>query len=105
MIRAPYLLIALSVIFFISACTGPKRLEIDYGNSVNLSKSNQILDPNAQENLEPVTGMDGMAAQTSIDRYRKNFEQSPKNSQYSFNMGGPGGSQDSQDSQETNCNK
>ncbi len=102
MIRVPYLLIALSIIVLISACAGPSRLEENYGTSVKLSTSNQILSPDAERNLEPVTGMDGMAGQISIERYRKSFEQPAKSSQYIFNMGGAGGNQDSQ---QTQCSK
>jgi hypothetical protein len=88
MIRVTYLLIALSAIFLISACAGPNRLEEDYGTSIKLSKINQILDPDAEKNLEPVTGMDGRAAQINIDRYRKGFEQPAETPQYGVNVGG-----------------
>jgi len=91
-----YLVIVLSTVFLISGCAGRSRLEENYGASVKLSTFNQILDPDAEKKLEPVTGMDGIAAQISIERYRKSFEQPAKNSQYIFNMGALGGNQDSQ---------
>ena len=53
---------------------GPSQVERDYGNSYNLAKHSQILNPEAAKNLEPVTGFDGKAAQKTIARYRQDFE-------------------------------
>jgi len=61
-------------IFLISACAGPTRVDKGYGRSVKQARINQVLDPDAEKNLEPVTGMDGKAAQASIEKYRKAFE-------------------------------
>ncbi len=58
-------------------CAGPSRLEMDFGTSVNLAKSNQILNPEAGKNIEPVSGFDGEAAQANIEKYRKDFEKPP----------------------------
>lgn len=63
-------------IFIISACAGPTRVEKNYGKSVKQALLNQILDPEAGKNLEPVTGMDGRASQTTIEKYRRTFEPS-----------------------------
>ncbi len=70
-----YILITLLAIFLISACAQPRRLDKNYGRSVSQARLNQILDPEAGKNLEPVTGLDGKAAQASIEKYRKTFEQ------------------------------
>lgn len=61
-------------IFLLSACAGPTRVEKHFGKSFKQARVNQILDPAAEKNLEPVTGQDGKAAQASIERYRKTFE-------------------------------
>jgi hypothetical protein len=62
-------------IFFISAgCAGPTRLAMDYGNSHKLSTLNQTLNAEAEKNLEPVMGLDGQAAQATMERYREGFE-------------------------------
>jgi hypothetical protein len=53
---------------------GPTRLEVDYGRSVNFATSSQILDPAAQQNLAPVYGFDGKAAEATIGHYRSTFE-------------------------------
>jgi hypothetical protein len=63
------------VIFLISACAQPTRLDKNYGRSFKEARVNQTLDPEAEKNLEPVTGLDGKAAQASIEKYRKAFEQ------------------------------
>ncbi len=64
----------LAIFLLISACAGPTRLDKDYGRSVKQARINQTLDPEAEKNLEPVTGLDGKAAQATIERYRKTFE-------------------------------
>lgn len=63
-------------IIMITLLTGcaASRLERDYGRSVRLTKSNQILHPEATLNLEPVYGFDGHAAEITIEKYRKSFE-------------------------------
>ena len=64
-----------AIIFLAAAgCAGPSRLAMDYGTSHQLARFNQILNPQAEKNLEPATGFDGHAAQAAIERYRKGFE-------------------------------
>ena len=46
------------------------RLEADYGNSFRQAKSNQVLNPEASNNIAPVTGMDGQSAQAIIKTHR-----------------------------------
>lgn len=68
-------LFGFAVIFLIGAgCVGPSRLEMDYGTSFNLIKFNQILHSEAEKNLEPVMELDGVSAQGSMEKYRKEFE-------------------------------
>lgn len=70
-----FLLIGAIAMFLIfTACAGPSRLDIDYGTSHKLSKFNQILDPEAEKNLEPVMGLDGKAAESVVEKYQKDFE-------------------------------
>jgi len=92
MAKRCFLLIGLIVIFLISvSCVGPSRLEMDYGTSYKLAKFNQILNPEAEKNLEPVTGFDGGAAQAAIGQYRKGFQEKSVAPIYSINIGGLGG--------------
>jgi hypothetical protein len=66
--------LGIGVVTLAGCALGPTRLEADYGNSVNLATSSQILDPAAQQSLVPVYGFDGGAAQLTLDRYRSTFE-------------------------------
>lgn len=66
----------MGMVVFTAGCK-TSRLEKDYGNSLRLAKSNQILNPEAVENLEPVYGFDGQAAEIVIGKYRKDFEKPP----------------------------
>ena len=65
-----------SIILFLAltSCAGPSRSEIDYGTSHKLAIFNQILDPEAGQNLKPVEGFEGNAAIRVVDRYEKDFE-------------------------------
>jgi len=71
-----------------SACAGPSRLELDFGTSAKLSKFNQIHNPEAGKNPEPVTGFDGEAAQATMDRYQKDFEKPAPPPTYMMTIGG-----------------
>jgi hypothetical protein len=88
MTRRFHILIGLVAILLISAgCANiPTRLEMDYGTSFKLSKFNQTLNPEAEKNLEPVTGFDGGAAQATIGRYRKGFEEKTSAPTYVFSI-------------------
>lgn len=91
MAKKYFLLAGLVGIFLISvSCAGPSRVEMDYGTSFKLAKFNQILNPEAEKNLEPVTGFDGGAAQATIDRYKKGFEEKTQAPVYSINIGAMG---------------
>ena len=95
------MMVLLIVIAFIAAgcgCYGTQlaRLKMDYGTSYNLAKFNQIVNPEAEKNLKPVPGLDGVAAQKVVQRYQKDFEKaapeapSTMTSILNFNVGGGG---------------
>lgn len=75
MMKRYFVIIGVIAMFCIAAgCAQPlTRLEMDYGTSYKLAKFNQTLNPEAEKNLKPVTGLDGGAAQASIEQYRKDF--------------------------------
>jgi hypothetical protein len=77
----------LVAVIMLAAGCAPTRLEMDYGTSYKLSKYNQILNPEAEKNLKPVTGMDGQAAQAVLDKYRKDFEKPAPATTYNFSIG------------------
>ena len=60
---------------------------MDYGTSFNLMKFNQIANPEAEKNLEPVTGFDGQAAKATLDKYRKDFEKPAEAPAYTLSIG------------------
>jgi hypothetical protein len=68
------------------------RLETDYGTSYNLQKFNQTLNPDAEKNLAPVTGLNAQAAQYNGEKYQKGFEkQSETSKTYQISVGSMGG--------------
>lgn len=91
MAKRHFLLVGLVGIFLISvSCAGPSRVEMDYGTSFKLAKFNQILNPEAEKNLEPVTGFDGRAAGATIEMYHKGFQEKSQAPVYTINIGGIG---------------
>jgi len=89
MTRKPILLIGFVTLFIIMAgCAKPlSRVETDYGHSSDLAKTNQTLNPESSKNLEPVTGMDGEAAQAVTERYREDFEKPSPAVPYTLTIG------------------
>ena len=64
---------------------------MDYGTSYQLQKYNQTLNPEAEKNQAPVTGMSGQAAQNASDKYQKGFEKETQTStSYQINVGSMG---------------
>ncbi len=76
------------IVMVLAGCaTGPSRLEADYGTAYHVARFHQILDPEAEKNLEPVYGFDGIAAQTTIEKYHKSFEKAPAAPAYMLSIG------------------
>jgi hypothetical protein len=69
-------LIALALITFsLAGCaTEPSRVEMDYGTSYKLAVYNQTLNPDAEKNIDPVYGIEGLIAEKNVEKYRKSFE-------------------------------
>jgi hypothetical protein len=53
------------------------KLDRNWGRSYESAKYNQMLNPEAGKTAEPVTGIDGEAAEKSVQKYRKSFEKEP----------------------------
>lgn len=51
-----------------------ERLEMNWGKSFESAKKNQILNPDAGKNLEPVVGLNGEAAEHGVNKYKKSFK-------------------------------
>ena len=52
----------------------PTQLGENWGTAYQAARQNQTLNPDAGENLDPVTGMEGLAAATAMEAYRKTYE-------------------------------
>ena len=61
----------------ISGCTTTPYLDSRFGDAVNTAKAQQIINPDASKNADPVAGLDGTPAKDSIDRYEKTFKEPP----------------------------
>ena len=53
---------------------GESRLEQNWGRAYETAKYNQILNPEAGKNVEPVEGMDGDAAERVMQTYKSGGE-------------------------------
>jgi len=84
MLKGNMILIVVLAMFSVSlwGCAGnvPEAqrtdyLNMNYGKSFESAKNNQILNPDAGKNLEPVVGLNGEAAEQGVDKYKKSFEE------------------------------
>lgn len=84
-------LFAASAACLLSACaqTTP-QWDANFGNSVRAAFAQQIINPDASQNPDPVSGMDGRAARETMDRYQKSFSE-PKPQPNIFTIGVGGG--------------
>jgi hypothetical protein len=80
---------ATAIMILLSACAA-SRLDADFGTSHKLAKINQVLNPDAERNLGPVYGLDGIAVQNIMDRYYDGFKEKKTPPNYIFSVGGIG---------------
>jgi hypothetical protein len=66
---------------------GESKLEKNWGRSYESMKYNQILNPEAEKNLEPVIGLEGEAAKNSVEKYRNTFKGKGDKATYNFSLG------------------
>lgn len=78
-------LIAAMSIF--SGCAGTTMLDKNWGKSFESARSDQILNPEAGQNLDPVVGLDGQAAERTLGTYREGFEPKKGKKVYNLNLG------------------
>ncbi|MDD5329657.1 MAG: hypothetical protein PHX38_06605 [Sulfuricella sp.] len=48
-----------------------------FGETVNLAKAQQTVNPDASRNTDPVAGLDGQSGKAAIDRYHQTFQNPP----------------------------
>lgn len=63
-------------IFFVGCSQMQKETLSDknWGRSYEAAKYNQVLNPDAAKNLNPVDGLDGQAANNDVEKYRDSFK-------------------------------
>jgi hypothetical protein len=66
-------------------------LDKHWGSSFESARHNQLLNPDAGKNLDPVIGLDGAAAQQTMERYREGSQGKPSKKVYNLNLGTIGG--------------
>jgi hypothetical protein len=71
-----------------SCCGSPSQVELDFGTSYILAKYNQIYNPEAGKNLDPVIGLDGRTVDITLEKYNKSFEKAAEKPVYNINVGG-----------------
>ncbi len=73
MSRTYYVIVSILISLITAGCNHYGALPKDYGNSYNMAKQGQILNPAASNNLEPVTGLPGTAAEPVMKKYAGSF--------------------------------
>jgi hypothetical protein len=90
--RAAAALATVAVALLASACSAfepveTRELDARFGDAVREARARQTLNPEASRNTDPVAGIDGVAAQNTIEQYQKGFKEPPS----TFNILGIGG--------------
>jgi hypothetical protein len=85
----PFIVIGLiAALSIFLGCAGTPVLDKYWGDSLEAAKSNQIKNPEAEENLEPVTGLDGqVVAELVLPNYGKLFLEQVKKRPLDFELG------------------
>lgn len=66
--------LAVTVAVTLTACVPPTpRLDAEFGNAVNMARIQQIANPGASQNVDPVKGIDAQAGDAAVDNYRESF--------------------------------
>ena len=81
MLKRYFLIIGIfSGMLFIVSCAGRTPYSEDSATNGNWGRShqtaiyNQMLNPDAAQNLDPVLGLDGSAAQNNVEKYKESFK-------------------------------
>jgi len=64
-----------------------REFDARFGDAVRQARAQQTLNPDAGRSADPVSGIDGVAAQNTIEQYQKGFREPPP----TFNILGIGG--------------
>ena len=87
MLSRPSIIIVFSIVLLFFAGCAYNTLETNWGSSFEAAKTNQIANPEASENLDPVVGLDGQLAEQNMESYRQ-ASQGEKSTTYNLRLGG-----------------
>jgi predicted Zn-dependent protease len=83
-------MVSIAFLHMSAGCAMTPELDKNLGKSYEHAKSAQILNPEAQKNLDPVVGLDGETAQKSMKTYRGSFTPAAGEESYTVNLGSIG---------------
>ena len=91
-IRNLMLMAALPVSLLTACMPLTPHLDSPFGDAANIVKAQQIINLDAAKNTDPVSGVDGKAAQSAMENYDKSFKAPPKTTiSNTISIGGGGG--------------
>ena len=61
----------------LAGCSSTPYLDSRFGEAVDMALAQQTINQQASQNMDPVTGLDGKAAQEAIGRYHDSFKTPP----------------------------
>lgn len=74
----------------LTACVqSAPQLDAHFGDAVRIARAQQVANPAAAANLDPVRGLDGRSAGAALERYQKSFVAPVQGNQ--SQLGGGGG--------------
>jgi hypothetical protein len=75
---SPYMFICALTAIAMGGCgTATPLLDSRFGDAVNTAKAQQTINPDASKNPDPVAGLGGTPAKSSVDRYHNTFKEPP----------------------------
>lgn len=72
--------------FAFTAC-GHDTLKKNWGSAFKSAKQNQIANPDASKNLEPVVGLDGAVAERAMEDYQQGLGDQEEETNYNLRLG------------------
>ena len=81
------LTLAIMASLLLTGCSNHSMLSKKWGRSYESASNNQIANPDASKNLEPVEGFDGKAAMKAMDGYQQGCEKQKKETTYNLRLG------------------
>jgi len=78
--------VMIMISFALAAC-GHDTLKQNWGSSFESMKINQTANPDASKNLEPVVGLDGIAAEQAMQGYQQGCGSEDTETTYNLRLG------------------